>query len=149
MGEVTPDSAGGTYFPGFELVRDPGNQVTTEQGLQTRVTNRMLVDSAGNPVLTNPAPGQLGTLGLRWIEGPGHIGLNMNMLKRIQIDEGTQLELRVDVENILNTPWWTNSNTDINSTSFGRITGSGVSSGTDAGNQNGTRTFTLNARVTF
>ncbi len=148
-GEITPDSAGGTYFPGFQVARDPGTGVTGEQGLQSRVSNRMIVDGSGNPVLVNPAPGQLGTLGLRWIEGPSHVTLDMNLIKRIQIDETKQLELRADVKNIMNNPWWTNPNTQINSTSFGRITGSGVSSGTDAGNRNGTRTFTLNARLNF
>jgi hypothetical protein len=53
------------------------------------------------------------------------------------------------VANILNTPWWTNPTTDVNSVNFGRITGSGVSGGSDADIQNGTRTFTINARLNF
>jgi hypothetical protein len=39
---------------------------------------------------------------------------------------------------VLNRPIWDNPNTDINSSSFGRITGAA-----------GTRTITINARIDF
>jgi hypothetical protein len=149
-GEVTPDSAGGTYFPGLQQVVDPGaRNVTADEGLRGQVSNLAVADAQGNPILANPLPGNLGTLGQRWIEGPGHIGLDVNLKKTVQVDENVTFELRVDVANILNTPWWTDPTTDINSVNFGRITGSGVSGASDADIRNGTRAFTLNARLSF
>ena len=44
----------------------------------------------------------------------------------------------LDAVNVLNRPTWDNPTTDINSASFGRITGAG-----------GTRTITINARIDF
>jgi hypothetical protein len=46
----------------------------------------------------------------------------MNLIKRIRIDESRSFEMRATAIDILNTPQWGNPTTDINSTSFGRIT---------------------------
>ena len=149
-GEITPGVTGGTYFPGFTQVADPSTAgVTTLQLLQSAVNNRAIADEDGNIILANPAPGTVGTLGRAWIEGPGHVGLDMNLLKRVQIAEQKDFELRVDVVNILNTPYWGNPNVDINSPQFGRITASDVTGQSNADFRSGNRRFTFSARINF
>jgi hypothetical protein len=103
-------------------------------------TNQVIVDQSGNTVLQNPRPGTTGNLAynLPWLKGPGSLGLDMALSKRVRINETTNFTIRADAINVLNTPQWSNPQTNINSTSFGRITGAG-----------GSRTFTLNARVDF
>jgi hypothetical protein len=119
--DTTPNFGGNTVLPG-------------------RFTNQVVVDSAGNVILQNPLPGTTGNtaLNLSRVEGPGRLGLDMALTKRIQFGESRSFTLRADVVNILNKPQWGNPNTDINSSSFGRITSA-----------TGTRTVTINARVDF
>ena len=63
--------------------------------LRSFVTNRDIV-SSGNVLLTNPEPGKVGNLGLAWIEGPGRLGLDLSLAKRVQIREGTSFTIRAD-----------------------------------------------------
>jgi len=152
IGKVTPLANGATYFPGLQQVKDPQFQkVTTSQGLDTRFSNQAIADSQGNLILVNPAPGQLGTLGQRWIEGPGHIGLDFNLVKRIRLAETKSFEVRVDVVNILNTPRWNDPiSLDINNPNFGKMTASDpTGSFQQSDTVTGARTFTINARVNF
>ena len=140
-GEVVPakDLPGARYFADLVQVDDPyGKIMTTQQSLNTRFTNRALQDANGNLILINPGLGELGTLGKRWIEGPGRYAFDMNLIKRVRIDETKEFEVRVDAINILNHSNWGNPTLDINSTNFGRIT-----------TKTGNRTFTLNARLNF
>jgi hypothetical protein len=118
---------------------DPGRSaVTTTNSLAQFYTNRAILDASGNPLLINPGPGQVGSLGLRTIEGPGRFTLDMNLLKRVAVGENKEVEVRVDVVNVLNHPVFGNPNVDINSASFGRI--STASEG---------RRFTIGARLNF
>ena len=55
---------------------DPNN-------LRSFFTNLDVVDSSGNVLLRNAEPGKVGTLGARWIQGPGQFGLDMSLAKRI------------------------------------------------------------------
>jgi len=79
-------------------------------------------------LLINPAPGQVGNLGLRWIEGPAILGLDMNLIKHIRITETKDFEIRVDSVNVLNhpnfaTPTNTGGYNDITAPSnFGQLT---------------------------
>jgi len=148
-GEVTPGAAGGTYFPGLTQDVDPSTTgVTTLQTLQSAVSNKAITAN-GVALLANPAPGTVGTLGRAWIEGPGHVGLDLNVIKRIRIAERKDFEIRVDAVNVMNTPYWGNPNVDINNTQFGRITASDVSGANSADFRSGNRRFTFNARVNF
>jgi hypothetical protein len=151
--KVTPDANGGTYFPGLQQVADPArNSVTTSQLLQNQFSNRAIADAQGNLLLVNPAPGQLGTLGQQWIEGPSRVGLDVNLVKRVRIDESKVFEIRVDVVNVLNTPRWNfvNGGTDINNLSFGRMTAADpTGSFAQADTITANRRFTLNARLSF
>jgi hypothetical protein len=46
----------------------------------------------------------------------------MNLIKRVTVKEGKEVEVRVTAENVLNHPNWGNPEMSINSTDFGRIT---------------------------
>jgi hypothetical protein len=67
----------------------------------------------------------------------------------VKIAEQKDFELRVDVVNILNTPYWANPNTDINSALFGRLNANDVTGQSNADFKNGNRRFTFNARINF
>jgi carboxypeptidase family protein len=151
IGKVTKLPNAVTYFPGLKQITDPSSTgVTTLQGLNGQFSNKAITDSQGNLLLVNPAPGQVGSLGTRWIEGPGHLGFDANLIKRVRIAETREFEIRVDVVNVLNHPnFGYNTNRDtqnnpfllnlnISSPDFGRFT--------DA---QGSRRFTLGARLNF
>jgi len=138
-GKVTRVANGVIYFPGLQQVSDPSRAgVTPLQNLQTQSDGFALADSQGKIVLQLPAPGTIGTLGQRWIEGPGRVGLDFNILKRVRLAEEKTLELRVDAVNVLNHPQFANPVTALNQPNFGRITLA-----------SGNRMFTFNARLSF
>jgi hypothetical protein len=152
MGKVTITGEPGviTYFEGLKQIRDDAARanVTTLQAAQGSFSNLAITDAQGKVLFVNPEPGQIGNLGLFWIEGPARLGLDMNLIKRVRIGENKELQLRVDAINVLNTPQWGNPNLNINSTSFGRITTTG-SATAGAGSAAGARTFAINMRVDF
>ena len=139
LGEVVKVSNGVIYFDGLQQLTDPAvANVTSLQGLNAQLSNRAIADANGKFLLVNPAPGQLGNLGLKWVEGPGNIGLDMNLAKKVRITETKEFEFRIDATNILNHPNFGDPVLNINSTDFGRIR-------TASGN----RSFVMNARVNF
>jgi hypothetical protein len=141
MGKVTKVDNGVVFFDGFTQIEDPGiANVTTLNGLRTAYSNKAIVDPAGNIVLVNPQPGEVGTLGLNTIKGPRNLSFDMNMIKRFRIHETREFEFRVDVVNILNHPNFGNPTTNINGTgnTFGRISTAG-----------GARRFVVNTRINF
>ncbi|MBI2149999.1 MAG: hypothetical protein HYU27_05270 [Acidobacteria bacterium] len=131
-----------TFFPTLRpgaAGSDPGRAaVTSINTLNAAYNLRTVFDAQGNVLLTNPAPGEAGSLGIRTIEGPGRFDLDLNLLKRVRIDERRNLELRADIVNVLNHPVFTRPDTNINSASFGRM-----SSALEG------RRFTLGARLNF
>jgi hypothetical protein len=141
-GKVTKVGNGVTYFNGFGQIDDPaGNNVTSLQSLRTQFANKAITDAQGRILLVNPQPGELGTMGLKWIEGPRNIGLDMNLTKRVKITETKEFEVRLDAVNVLNHPNFgvpPAANLSINSTSFGRIT-----------TATGSRSFVINSRLNF
>src|SRR5262249_55946001 len=141
-GHVTKVSNGVVYFAGFGQITDPAvNGVTTAQQLQGQFSNKAITDASGKILLVNPQPGQLGTMGLKWIQGPGNLGLDMNLTKRVKLTETKEFELRVDASNVLNHPNFAApvaANLSINSVSFGRIT-----------TATGSRSFVINTRLNF
>jgi hypothetical protein len=140
-GNVTVTSTPGvvTYFDGFGQVTDPAKAgVTTLNTTANSNSELAITDAAGNLLFVNPAPGQLSNLSKGYLRGPSAIGLDMSLSKRVRISETKNLELRMDAINILNHPIWGTPNTNINSTSFGRIT-----------TATGSRAFTGNVRVNF
>ena len=139
-GHVTKVSNGVVYFDGFGQVTDPAFSSVTPS-LQGQFSNKAITDASGRILLQNPAPGQLGTMGLKWIQGPGNLSLDMNLTKRVKLTETKEFELRIDATNILNHPNFgapIAANLTINSTSFGRIT-----------TATGARSFVINTRMNF
>ena len=128
-GKVTKNTDGSlpTYFAGLRqgtAGSDPGRAaVTTANTLQSAYNLRAVLDASGNPVLVNPDPGKIGTLGIRTVTGPSRVQFDANLVKRVRIGERRDFELRADVTNVLNHPIFDNPNLDINSASFGRISG--------------------------
>ena len=162
-GNVTPVANGARYLDGFIQVDDPFKSrvpnTAAAQTLQTAFTNRALcLPTANDPdckdpaniVLANPNPGVVGTLGRAWIEGPGHIKMDFNLVKRIRIDETKSFEIRMDVIDILNTPYWNNPTVDINNLSFGLMDANDVTTGvSNADNRSSNRKFTFSTRFNF
>ncbi len=150
-GKVTKLGNAVTYFPGLQQITDPAIAgVTALNGLSGVFSNKAIVDSQGRILLVNPSPGQVGNMGLRWIEGPSYLGLDMNLIKRVRITETKEFEFRIDTVNVLNHPNFGYSNDrltqgnptrielDISSPNFGRITSA-----------SGSRRFTIGGRLNF
>jgi hypothetical protein len=127
------------YFPGLSTTAAPATAYGSDpDNIRVRQTNQIVVDSTGKTVFQNPAPGTVGNAGIAYLSGPGTFGLDMALMKRVQLREGLSFTLRGDAVNVLNKPQWGNPNMNINSASFGRIT-----------TATGARTVTINARVDF
>ncbi len=145
---VLPDSLGKVrrevgfveFFEGLSVRRAPAPNFGGNTAVAGRFSNNVAVDSAGNIVLQNPQPGTAGNLGLTQsgVEGPARLGFDMALQKQTRLTEGTTFTIRADAVNVLNRPIWDNPNVDLNSSSFGRITGA-----------QGARTITINARIDF
>lgn len=96
-------------------------------------------DAAGtNIVLQNAAPGQLGTLGLNPIYGPGSWDVDGNLQKRFRIGESKNVAFRIDAQNVFNHPTPAAPNLNINSGTFGQIN-----------NKTGNRTLAGQVRIQF
>ena len=50
------------------------------------------------------------------------LGFDVNLIKRVRLGETKEFEFRIDAVNILNHPNFGDPDTNINSTTFGRIT---------------------------
>src|SRR5262249_18760464 len=138
-GTVTRLANGVTYLPGIQQIADPArNDVTTSNGLQGTFSNKAITDAQGRILLTNPAPGQIGNMGLRWLEGPGQVRFDVDLIKRVKIKETKEFEFRMDAINVLNHPIFGIPVADINALNFGRIT-----------TASGERSFVINARLNF
>jgi hypothetical protein len=141
-GKVTITSTAGriTYFEGLQRVPDPSrSNVTTSENLRAASTVTAVADAQGNILLQNAPAGRLGSMGQNWIEGPGQIGMNANLIKSVRIGETKEFVLRLDAVNVLNHPNFGNPTMDINSVNFGVI----------ALPTTGNRTFTFSARLNF
>jgi hypothetical protein len=122
-GGVTWGSLFGNFFPEqYQRVTDPGC-LTIAATLRPFCTNTALADSGGNIVLRNAAPGQLGSLGLRTVEGPGSWDFDANIQKSFRVAETKNLTFRLDAQNVLNhpTPVLPNGSLNINSGTFGEV----------------------------
>ena len=129
------------YFSDLKTQSAPTPNFGGDATLPGRFTNQVVVDASGNVVLKNPEPGTTGNtaLNLPGVTGPSSFGLDMAATKRLRLTEKTMFTLRADAINILNKPQWDVPNTNINSTTFGRITNTVRAS----------RTILINARVDF
>ena len=136
------------YFPGLSSKAAPTPNFGGDQNLPGRFTNLQIVDASGNAVLANPDPGTTGNTAyyLPGVRGPGLLGLNATASKLFHLTESKTITLRADAINLLNKPQWGYSptsgtigiTTNIDSTSFGRITSA-----------SGNRMITFYARFDF
>jgi len=120
------------YFPGLSVQSAPTPNFGGDPTLPGRFTNFQVVNSSGQAVLTNPDPGTTGNTAyyLPGLRGPSLMGFNASLSKLFRVTESKTVTLRADAINILNTPQWGYSpttgtigiTTNIDSTSFGRIT---------------------------
>lgn len=70
-----------------------------------------------------PADGAFGNLGRNIFDGPGFLQLDLGAYKNFQIREHMRLQFRSEFFNLPNRANFSNPNTTISSSSFGRITG--------------------------
>ena len=73
-----------------------------------------------------PPAGELGNTGRNFFRGPSLFQLDMTMGKRIRFDEHRNLELRVEAQNLTNTPSFDFPTSVISNTSFGLVGGAVV-----------------------
>jgi hypothetical protein len=112
----------GQYFDQqYTRVQDPACQAVAAN-LTNFCTITALADANGNLVLRNPAPGQLGTLGLNPLYGPGQWEMDANIQKSFRTSESTKLTVRVDSNNVFNHPNPGNPSVNLNGGTFGEIT---------------------------
>jgi len=129
-----------SYFNTLHTAKAPVPNFGADTNLPGKFTNQVLLDASGNTIMQNPTPGHLGTMALNdtTIKGPGTLSFNMAATKSVRISEDKKFTIRADAVNILNKPQWGAPNTNINGTTFGRITSA-----------LGNRTVTLDARIDF
>ncbi len=89
---------------------------------------------------SQPGPGQLGNTGRNFFNGPGAYNIDMAFLKRTNITEGVNFELRFEFFNILNHANFGFPTAVITSTTFGRIRDSVV---------NESRKVRIGAKINF
>ncbi len=137
----------------FTQVKDPYcTSITNLYNLQSHCTD-LAIQSNGNILFQNSALGQLGTMDLvsNW-KGPSLFDFDMNLLKRFTVKERVTMEFRLDAISATNTPHFPNPTTNINSTSFGRISApsaGGSNSFTTPAVFYGNRVFVANLRLSF
>jgi hypothetical protein len=84
------------------------------------------VNADGSPaftgqIFTNPSGGTLGVLQRRLFSGPWTFGMDMSVLKKVDLTEKANLEFRADAFNIFNHATFWSGDQNINSTTFGVI----------------------------
>ena len=72
-------------------------------------------------VFFNPAAGQIGTLQRLSLDSPSIFQLDMSLSKRQRIGSRYSAEFKIEAFNLTNTPIFDYVDTDINSTTFGRV----------------------------
>jgi hypothetical protein len=132
-----------TYYPTLNVQSAPLPNFGTGAGataLAGKFTNLQVVGPNGQVILANANPGFTGNMAQNspFARGPGLLTFNGAGSKVFRIKERYTATIRADVLNLLNKPQWGVPNTNINSTSFGRIT-----------TATGSRTVVLNARFDF
>jgi hypothetical protein len=74
-------------------------------------------------IFYNPAAGNLGTTQQRMFSGPWDFDIDFGLQKVTKLNERHSLELRMESSNILNHPAFSTPQASINSTTFGKISG--------------------------
>lgn len=135
ISQVVKGSGYVQYLTGLSVQNAPVPNFGGDPNLPNRFTNLQVVNSSGQPVLVNPDPGTTGNTAwnMPGVRSPGLLGFNASISKIFRITESKTFTVRADAINLLNTPQFGYSNnpilgsvvainTNIDSTSFGRIT---------------------------
>ncbi|MBL8213118.1 MAG: hypothetical protein JNK87_20545 [Bryobacterales bacterium] len=138
LGAVERTGQGVRYFTGLQQVPDP-MRATLMPALASRSTLQAVANASGQLLFVNASPGSPGTMSPAFLEGSGALRFDLNVVKRIRATERLTVELRGDAISALNRPNFSNPNGDINSTNFGRITGT----------SDGNRILVVSMRVNF
>jgi hypothetical protein len=137
----------------FTQVKDPYcTSITNQYNLQSHCTD-LAIENNGSILFANSALGQLGSMDLvsDW-KGPSLFDIDMNLLKRFTVKEKITAEFRLDAISSTNSPHFPNPTTNIDSTSFGRISApssGGSNSFTTPAVFYGNRVFVANLRFIF
>jgi hypothetical protein len=122
-GSIQKVGNGVIYYPGITQITDPSvANITTLGNLRALSTLKAIAGPDGTPVLVNALPGQLGTMGIGTASAPPTWRLDMNLLKRVKINERFTFQIGATAENLTNSPQFGAPNTAIGSANFGRIT---------------------------
>src|SRR5207248_10134929 len=93
-GNIQKVGNGVIYFPGITQIVDPSvANITTLGNLRALSTLKAIARSDGTPILVNALPGQLGSLAIGTADGPPLWRLDVNLLKRIKINERFTLQI--------------------------------------------------------
>jgi hypothetical protein len=90
-------------------------------------------------VFFNPTAGDVGNLGILNLDGPAQMRIDLALSKRLRLWDRYRLEFKGEAFNLTNTPSFYMGDSNINSTTFGRITSVNV----------GARVIQLSARFEF
>jgi hypothetical protein len=112
----------GVLYFGSGITVGPDPSLTNLTPALRSISSLFAVNSNGTPLLVNSAPGVMSPLGLGTLRGPGFKGVDVNLIKRIPINERFVLQFGATATNLTNTPIFGLPNVTIGSTSFGRIT---------------------------
>jgi hypothetical protein len=154
-GKVIRTGNGVVYYnpSQFSQVKDPYcTSITNQFSLQSRCTD-LAIQYNGSILFQNSSLGQVGTMNTvsNW-KGPSLFNFDMNLVKRFTVKEKITAEFRLDAISATNTPHFPNPTTNINSTSFGRITApssGGGNSFTTPAIFYGNRVYVANLRISF
>jgi hypothetical protein len=122
-----------------------GNCSALNQGVPAGTTPGAASSGFGQPtfpgqIFFNNGPNQTGNLRRAVVNGPWYTSADISLLKNFRIREGVTFQIRGEAYNFTNTPYFAPGQfIDINSTSFGRVTGLAV----------GARVIQFAGRLTF
>jgi len=122
-GKIQKVGNGVIYYPGVTQITDPSvSNITTQGNLRALSTLKAIAGSDGTPILVNALPGQLGSLGIGTSSAPPTWRLDMNLLKRVKINERFTVQVGATAQNVTNSPQFAAPTTSVSSANFGRIT---------------------------
>jgi hypothetical protein len=101
-----------------DCIGDPFSGATTDHSSYT--TTGFYINPAA---FSNPAPGTFGTCAPRLFHGPGISDTDLSLFKQFRFTERYQLQFRAEFFNAFNHPNFANPGGNINSGSFGKVTG--------------------------
>jgi len=91
-------------------------------GAPIQLDNPTLAQFFNTSAFSIPATGAFGNAGRNIIIGPGSFTFNMGMNKNFPVRGTRGVSLRVQANNVLNTPVWGSIGTTVNSPTFGQVT---------------------------